>query len=320
MRGGGVKGIISVKKIAELFVYLLVRVLFRGLEKLPHRVRVGFFSTLFRLAFFLIPRIRSTIDRNLTLAFPDESARWRKEMLRKNATEMGRLLADTVRLRSLSAEWVAGHVAIPVLETYRSRLKEDPSRGILIATGHLGSFELLGHAMGLRGLPLAAVARKFRSKLFDRWWTGLREASGNRIIDRRGAFKEIVATISSGMSTAVLFDQNVTRNHAVFVTWFGLTAATTKSLALAALRTEAPLYVASIRYEGDDSYTVDGVECPCSDLYHDTALSTEMKVQIITQRLADIYCEMIRKFPEGWFWLHRRWKTRPEASEPSIYR
>lgn len=308
------------KKVAEVIAYLLVRVLFRALEALPHRTRVGFFSILFRLTFFLIPRIRSTIDQNLALAFPEESPQWRKEMMRKNAVEMGRLLADTVRLPSLSAEWAASHVTIPVLETYRSRLQEDPSRGILIATGHLGSFELLGHAIGLRGLPLAAVARKFQSKLFDRWWTGLREARGNKIIDRRGAFREIVSTISSGMSAAVLFDQNVTRNHAVFVNWFGLPAATTKSLALAALRTEAPLYVASIRYDGNDTYTVDGVECPCSDLYQDAALSTEMKVQVITQRLADIYCEMIRKFPEGWFWVHRRWKTRPEASQPPMYR
>jgi len=307
-------------RIFEVIVYLIVRLLCGTFALLPHRSRVGLFAALFRIAFILIPRIRRTIDYNLALAFPEKDKRWRGHIARKNATEMGRLLADTVRLPSLTAEWVAQHIQIPVLETYRARLKEDPSRGILIATGHLGSFELLGHAIGLRGLPLAAVARKFQSKLFDRWWTGLREARGNRIIDRRGAFKQIVSTISSGMSVAVLFDQNVTRNHAVFVNWFGVPAATTKSLGLAALRTGAPIYVASIRYNGRDSYIVEGIECDCFDIYNDANLSTDEKVRIITQRLAEKYCEMIRKFPEGWFWLHRRWKTRPDPSDTPLYR
>jgi KDO2-lipid IV(A) lauroyltransferase len=121
------------------------------------------------------------------------------------------------------------------------------------------------------------------------------------------------------MSAAILFDQNVTRNHAVFVNWFGVPAATTRSVALAALRTGAPIYVASIRYEGSDRYYVDAAECEYSDVYRKEELSNDDKVVIITQRLADQYCEMIRKFPEGWFWMHRRWKTRPEPEAAKVY-
>lgn len=307
------------KHIGEIVAYGIVRALVAVLGVLPQSGRVALFGGLFRLCFAALPRLRTTLQRNLQLAFPEKDAAWRKDIIRKNATEMGRLLADTVRLPSLTPEWGLAHVEIPVLEQYRARLHEDPSRGILIATGHLGSFELLGHAIGLRGLPLAAVARKFQSRRFDSWWTGLREARGNKIIDRRGAFKEVIATISSGMSAAILFDQNVTRNHAVFVDWFGVPAATTRSVALAALRTGAPIYVASIRYCGDDRYCVDALECDYSDVYRDEGLSSDEKVVLITQRLADRYCDMIRNFPEGWFWLHRRWKTRPESDDVKIY-
>jgi len=308
-----------VKEIGEVIAYGLVRILVATLGVLPQSARVAFFGGLFRIIFALVPRIRRTIERNLKLAFPEKDAAWRKDIARKNATELGRLLADTVRLPSLTPEWGESHVEIKVLEQYRARLKEDPSRGILIATGHLGSFELLGHAIGLRGLPLAAVARKFQSQRFDAWWTGLREARGNKIIDRRGAFKEVVATIGSGMSAAILFDQNVTRNHAVFVNWFGVPAATTRAVGLAALRTGAPLYVASIRYIGEDRYSVDALECDYTDIYQDDKLSSDEKVVLITQRVADHYCEMIRNFPEGWFWLHRRWKTRPDGEKSKIY-
>jgi KDO2-lipid IV(A) lauroyltransferase len=308
-----------VKQILELIAYSFVRAAVAILGSLPQSARVSLFSALFRLTFACVPRIRRTIDQNLRMAFPDRDEAWRRDITKKNAREMGRLLADTVRLPSLTPEWGESHVEIPALEAYRARLAERPARGVIIATGHLGSFELLGHAIGLRGLPLAAVARKFQSPRFDRWWTGLREARGNKIIDRRGAFKEVVSCISSGMSAAILFDQNVTRNHAVFVDWFGVPAATTRSVALAALRTGVPIFVASIRYEGKDRYYVDAVECDYSDVHRREDLSSDEKVVIITQRLADQYCEMIRKFPEGWFWMHRRWKTRPEPEAAKVY-
>lgn len=307
------------KRVLELIAYCLVRITVGALSVLSQPVRVALFSGIFRLAFAIIPRLRRTIDQNLRIAFPDKDDAWRKDIRRKNATEMARLLADTVRLPSLTPEWGESHVEIPAFEAYRQRLQEHPSRGVLIATGHLGSFELLGHAIGLRGFPLAAVARKFQSRRFDRWWTGLREARGNKIIDRRGAFKEVVSCISSGTSAAILFDQNVTRNHAVFVDWFGVPAATTRSVALAALRTGAPIFVASIRYCGSDRYHVDATECECGDIIGDEKLSPDQKVLVITRRLADIYCEMIRNFPEGWFWIHRRWKTRPEPEGEKLY-
>jgi KDO2-lipid IV(A) lauroyltransferase len=232
-------------------------------------------------------------------------------MERKHVTEIARLVADTVRLPRLDQQWVREHVSFPNLPLYLERLRAQEGRGVVIATGHLGSFELMGHAIGLMGYPLAAVARRFRSPLLDRWWTGLRQASGNQIIDRKGAFKEMINVIQSGRSVAVLFDQNVTRNHAVFVDWFGEIAATTKSVALAALRAEVALFVASMKYVGNDRYEIDAVECDCSDVYRDDALSTDEKVRVITQRLSDHYCHMVAEFPEGWFWMHRRWKTRP---------
>jgi KDO2-lipid IV(A) lauroyltransferase len=235
-----------------------------------------------------------------------------RELLKKNCVEIGRLLADAVRLRDLDREWALAHVECPALERYKERLKE--GKGIVIATGHLGSFELLGHAIGLLGHPLSAVARRFRNPRLDAWWRGMREARGNTIIDRTGAFKVIARTIASGRSVAILFDQNVTENHAVFVPFFGKLAATTKSVALAAVREKAPVFVASMRYKGNDSYFIDGVECDFSQHYNDDSIPLDEKVALITTRLNAEYEAMIRRFPEGWFWFHRRWKTQPSEN------
>jgi KDO2-lipid IV(A) lauroyltransferase len=307
------------KVILDYIVYGLVRLVFGLLGALSQERRVSVCGGLFRIAFAIVPRLRKTAMRNLEIAFPEASSEWRREILKKNCTEMGRLLADVVRLPSLTPEWAREHVSCLVLERYVSVLGKQNGKGVLIATGHLGSFELLGHAIGLFGYPLSAIARRFRSPVLDRWWMSLREVRGNTIIDRKGAVKEMINTLLSGRSVAVLFDQNVTRNHAVFPTWFGKPAATTRSVALAALRTEVPIFVASMRYAGEDRYTIEAVECECSDVYRDERLSMDEKIDLITQRLSDHYCRMIAAFPEGWFWLHRRWKTRPEHEQEAVY-
>jgi KDO2-lipid IV(A) lauroyltransferase len=191
--------------------------------------------------------------------------------------------------------------------------------GVLIATGHLGSFELLGHAIGLKGYPLSAVARRFKSPRLDTWWRGLREATGNTIIDRQGAFREIVRTLATGRSVAVLIDQNVKANHAVFVDWLSKPAATTRAFALAALKTEAPVFVAAMIYTGGDTYRVEAVECDFSMTYRDETLPDVQKIEFITATISEHYCQMIRQFPEGWFWMHRRWKTRPPGEAENVY-
>jgi KDO2-lipid IV(A) lauroyltransferase len=302
----------------DVILYIVVRCTYSALSCIPHPTRVWLFSWIVYGAFRSIPRLAKTIDRNLSVAFPEKDAQWRKEITRRNATEIARLFSDSLRLSGLNEEWIKEHVSCSIIDRYADRLKQNGGKGILIATGHLGSFELLGHAIGLMGYPLAAVARNFQSPRIDRWWTSLREARGNRIIGRRGAFKEMVQAISEGTSVAVLFDQNVTRNHAVFVKWFDVLAATTKSVALAALRTEVPVFVAAMRYAGDDRYIIDAVECDVGDIYNDTEMTVEEKVQVITERLTRDYCTFIQAFPEGWFWMHRRWKTRPDSAE-SMY-
>ena len=197
--------------LVDVCVCLLAQGIFFILGALPQGARVALCSSLFRVAFACIPRCRNTILTNLQIAFPDRSEAWRRQIMKANAREMGRLLADTIRMSSLGREWIERHVEIPALQQY---IDAHGNTGVLIATGHLGSFELLGHAIGSMGHPLSAVARKFKSARLDAWWTGMREAGGNTIIDRQGAFRKICVTIKAGRSVAVLIDQNVRAQHA----------------------------------------------------------------------------------------------------------
>lgn len=295
----------------DLPLYLLVRFLVALLSLLPPRISIAVLAALTRAVFFGVPAYRRVALRNLTIAFPDKDDCWRLGVLRDSARSIARLLVDFARLDRLDAAWVAKHVECPLLERYRRIKLEHPATGVILATGHLGSFELLGHCMSVYGHPIRFVVRNFKLHRLDRWWTAKREKYGNRVINRKGAFKEVIADVAAGHDVALLFDQNVKRNHALFVEWFGKTAATTRTIGVAAVRNQAPVIVASIQYLGADRYRINAVECDFSALYADTRQSIDAKVLQVTRRISQEYEAMIRNDPAAWFWVHRRWKTRP---------
>lgn len=296
--------------------YICFRLVYQGLGLLPHRVLTVMTGATWLALFRVIPRLRKTIDVNLRIVFPERDEQWYREMVSKHAREMGRLSADIIRLPSIDRRWIDEHVRFKNYEQFQRAHQET---GALLATGHLGSFELLGHLAGLTGNPVVAIARKFKSDRLNGWWESMRQATGNTIIDRKGAFKKIIQALRAGQSVAVLFDQNVKKKHAVFVPWFSMHAATTKSLALAVLQTSAPVFVASIRFLEEDMYEVWLEELDFSEVKNDSVLTEDQKIEEITARISRLFCERIVDFPEGWFWSHRRWKTRPGEEDSSPY-
>jgi len=267
----------------------------------------------------LAPRLRKTTLRNLEIAFPERDHGWRLALYKQSFSSLSRMFVDFARLHTLDKNWVEKHVSCAYLPRFEELKRNNPEKGVLIATGHLGSFELLAHCVAMFGYPISFVVRNFTLPRVDRWWRSVREAYGNRVIARRGAFREMVSDLNRGRDVAVLFDQNLTRNHALFVDWFGVPAATTKSLGLAALRSAATVIVASIRHVSGDNYCIDVVECDFSKIYADTNLSVDEKLVYITTVLSKEYESMIRRSPASWFWMHRRWRTRPTEQEKNIY-
>lgn len=304
----------------DLIAFTTVRILAFFSSRLPSRISVGLLSPLLRYTLLLLPGLRRTLERNLKIAYPDISANDRTKLIARSFDSLARVFVDFTRMGALSKEWTLGHVECPFLPRFLELKRMHQGKGVLIATGHLGSFELLAHYIAIQGYPISFVVRDFKLPRLDRWWREVREAYGNRVISRRGAFKILAKDLQQGRDVAMLIDQNITRKHAVFVDWFGVKAATARSLAVAAIRNESPVIVAGIRSLGSDRYRIDAEECDFSVLYNDQALSTEKKIEIITQRVSAGYEQLIRNSPHEWFWLHRRWKTRPEGELENLYK
>ena len=301
-------------KVIEWFILILMRSLLALLAVMPLTISHSVITLLLHAFVFFRPRYLSIARKNLKQAFPDETEGWREEILRKSFWSLSRLIVDSARLPSLDDRWVREHVEFPNREVFEELRERTQDKGMLIATGHLGSFELLAHSSAVFGFPLAYVVRNFKMKTIDDWWKSVREQRGNKVIDRKGAYKQIAKQLADKRMVGILFDQNVTRNLAIFVDFFGRKTATTKAFALAALRSEVPIVVACVGYLGDEKYVIDWKECKCDDVYENEKLSHDEKLLLVTQRASDIFASFVKKYPEAWFWMHRRWKTTPDES------
>lgn len=307
------------KAFIDLPVYLILRALFGLLRIIPRRKRESVCEALVRTFVFFSPGYRAIADRNISLVFPDKSKKEREELFDKSLRAMGIFIADAVRLDALDAEWARTHVKLASSAPYEELKERYGGRGIIYATGHLGSFEVLGRTMALFGYPMSFIVRDFNLRMVDAWWRGIRENSGNRVISRTGAFSEVIRRLEHGQDCAILFDQNVKRNHAIFVPFFGRLAATTKTVALAALRTKGPVIVGAISRTGDDQYTIKFEICNFDELCESSSVSHEEKVSEITERVTRSMEKLILESPEEWFWMHRRWKTTPEGVREDFY-
>ena len=175
-------------------------------------------------------------------------------------------------------------------------------RGVLLLTAHLGNWELLAAAQPLTGLPLSVVLRPLDQPRLDRVVERLRRRTGAELISKRRALPDVLDALRRGRMVGILLDQNATRAEGIFAPFFGTPASTSRGLAVIALRTEAPVVPVFIRRleRGRHLIEVGPVVPP-----------PERDVVAFTTSFNEAIEKAIRRAPEQWFWLHKRWKTRP---------
>lgn len=306
-------------KLSQYIPYLLMSGVGNGISLLPRKAQKLIIGLSMQTISFCIPRFQKIARKNAKIVFPEKSPAYHQNLADSCISMMTLLLVDFIRIKKVDRKWMKEHFSYDGYDEVQELRKKNPEKGILYATGHLGSFELLAQAMCLLDRPFSFVVRRFNNLYMDRWWQSFREWNGNETISREGAYKATIRKLRAGEDVGILFDQNIRVHHAVFVNWFGKRGATSKLLALAAIKTEAPIVMLGTKTLAKDRYTVDTKVLDCSDVYRDESLSLEDKVKLITQRAADQYCEMIRENPMEWFWMHRKFKTTPDGLGEDFY-
>jgi Kdo2-lipid IVA lauroyltransferase/acyltransferase len=291
-----------VTRVRHAIEYAAVRALVALIGRLPDSVVRAMGTTLGRLFYVLDRNHRRIAEQNLAAAFPQRSARQRRRIAKAAFEHFGRLGLELIKFSTLSTDEMLARVDVEGEE--RSRHAYAQGKGVLFITGHFGFWELQALIHALRVEPIAVLARPLDNPLLNELLERIRQKTGNSIIYRRGAIRRVMRTLAEGRGVAILIDQHIMGRDAIHVEFFSRPAATTTAVAALALRTGAPvvpvfaLPAAAGRYRLIFEHPIAPPDASAAD-----------GVREFTQRCTDVLEMYVRRNPELWLWMHRRWRS-----------
>ncbi|HEY7501573.1 MAG TPA: lysophospholipid acyltransferase family protein [Vicinamibacterales bacterium] len=281
--------------------YLGVVSVVAGVRLLPMRVVLAFGSLVGRAFYVVDGAHRRRALRNIRAAFPLRSASECRAIARGMFSHFGRLLTVLLKFSTMTPQQMLARVTFEGEERVVSAHAQ--GKGVLLFTGHFGFWEInaLVHALELR--PMSVLARPLDNPLLHDLLESTRRRTGNSVIYRRGAIRRVLRALESNEAVAVLIDQHIQTADAVYVDFFNRPAATTSALAALALRTGAPVVpVFALPLPGGRFRMVyeHAVDPPSAD--------DPDAIRELTQRCTDVLEMYVRRYPELWLWMHRRWR------------
>jgi len=311
-------GNFAVKKrhpLRDRLEYVLFRLFVCLIDILPWRVCVRLSELLAFVFTHVLPGklTRYHVAReNLRTAFGDGlSERDVERLIRGMWTHLFRLVTEIVQLpRKLrlenSADVVVFHRRDELVRALCS------GRPVIMLAGHFGNWEMANMAFGVYGFRMGVVARDFDNPHLHRWFQRWREQTGSRLISKRGGGAEMAELLERHGAIGLLGDQDA-GSRGLFVPFFGKDASTFKSIALLAKQYNAVLCVSFARRLRDDFRRRRWVryEIGCMDFIDTAQYESADAIRQMTQRYTRALEDVVRRAPEQYFWVHRRWKSRP---------
>lgn len=300
-------------KVQAALEYATATAILTSLGRMPRPLAVRAGRSLGHLAYTFGGRLRRTGVRNLELAFPEMSEYQRANILRGCFANLGRLLGEFSHFPHATPEslrHIVECVGLEHLEAERER-----GRGVILFTGHLGAWELSSFALSAFGYPVSFLVRRIDNPKVESLIEKTRVRFGNRSIDKRAAARPMLRTLHEGGTVGILVDLNTQAHEGIFVDFFGVPASTTIGLATLALRTEAAVLPVFVPWDEQRQRFVLYIDPPLH--IHRTGDKQE-DIRRLTSSFTSVIEDYVRRFPEQWLWIHKRWNTRP-ANEADIY-
>ncbi len=284
-----------------------ISIFFTLLSWIPLKTGRAVGARLGELGYALDKRHRRVAIENLTLALGDEKTSTEiRQLSRQVFKNLGKILFEMAWSLTLKPRDLSKYVTIEGFAHYRNaRMKR---KGVLILTGHLGNWELMTFMGKIANAPTQVVYRPLDFKPMDRFIAGVRTRFGARLIPKSKATLRILKSLKRAEMVVILFDQRVNKRKGIFVDFFGEPACTTKGLAFLALKTGSPV-VPMFLFRTPDGFRAEfGAEMP---LLRSGYLEADIRIN--TQRYNDCLETFVRRYPDQWFWVHRRWKLKPDT-------
>lgn len=297
---------------ADLAVALAVRLVVCVVQALPPAVSFRIAEFLAWVAYRIDRRHREVAADNLRHAFPDLAADPARldRLVRATYRHFLRMVVEIALLprKMHTATWRKYMTLYPGARIVPRLLADRP---LLIVTAHFGNWEMAGFMLGANGFKTYAIARTLDNPHLERFLKRFRTATGQEIIDKNDGFDRLEAALKANGKVATLADQDA-GPKGLFVDFFGRPASTHKAVALMAIEFDAVMAVIGVpRLAEPMFYAV-----ACEDVIDPRDYADRPDaVRAITERYTAALERLIRRHPEQYFWLHRRWKHQPAKRE-----
>jgi len=251
----------------------------------------------------LVPRLRRIAMKNLTMAGLSNP----EQITDGIFLSIARLLRTFARLPRLTPQNISSLIRYDGLDNFRSALAR--GRGVLVATAHLGNWELSAFSHAWMTAPMHIVVRPLDNPRLDALVERYRALSGNHIIEKKDAARGILKALKSGDAVGILIDQNTTLDQGVFVDFFGIKACAGTAFAKLAHHSGAAVVPGFALWSAEERRYI-------LRFYPEISMTGDVAQD--TQRVHSQLESVIRQYPDQWLWIHRRWKTRPPG-EATLY-
>ncbi len=299
------------------FEYLIAKAIVGTFSLLPRRAAMRLGVSTGHAAYYLIGHLRRVGLRNLELAFPKSTLQEREAILKSAFGNMGRVLGVVSQFTRMDAGRIGELIEYtpnPAFDDAYQKTKSD-GRGRIILGGHMGNWELGAFAYPTVFEPFDFIARKADNPKIEEMIFDIRTRLGNRQMDKTNVAGSMIRLLRKGGNVGVLADVNSHPKEGVFVPFFGIQACTASGVAMLATRANA-VVVPTFAYWSDEKKKY---------FYHREEIIEPVKtgdrkrdIEETTALYTAALERAIRKYPDQWIWIHKRWKTRPPG-EKELY-
>jgi Kdo2-lipid IVA lauroyltransferase/acyltransferase len=283
---------------------LLVRLISAIVRVLPMSTVRSAGHAIGRLAYYVDRFHRRIALDNMANAFPSRSRQELEGVVKATFAHFGAVLLELLKFGTLSEREMVE--LVDVEGTDRVNQAYQHGHGVLLFTGHFGYWEVQGLMQPLHARPVSVLARPLDNPHLHDMLERIRTRTGNSVIYRQRAIRKVLRELALNHGVAMLIDQHLHTPDAVYVDFFRRPAATTNALAALAIRTGSPVIpafampISGGRYRLVYEHPVDPPRDDTPEAIHD-----------FTQRCTDVLEMYVRRHPEQWLWMHRRWRERP---------
>jgi KDO2-lipid IV(A) lauroyltransferase len=292
------------KKIRWALEYTLLCLVFAVASLLPERWLEATGRGLGRFVFRHVGVRRQVVLDNLAHAFPQRDVLSLWDLAERIYGNLGANLLAFFAMGRLTPARIRARVGLENT-AYLDDLRER-GEGALLMTGHFGHWELLGAAVSAYGYPARYLVRTQSNPWADSLQNKIRARAGLGVIRADASARQLVRHVRDGGFVGVLPDANAGDNG-IFVDFLGRPASTPRGLAYFAYKLKCPIIPAFL-VRRDDGTHVARFHDP---ILPDPAWDEEEAVLALTRAYTDVLADMVRAHPDHYFWIHRRWKTRP---------